>query len=71
MKKVFVYFLFIVPLTTSFGQTPTVLPRPDFHYNGQVGRTILDSDPAQFPQPVQASQGAPLQVHRKLVNLIT
>jgi arylsulfatase A-like enzyme len=39
--------------------TPTVLPRPDFHFKGSVGRTYLDSDPAQFPQPVQAPKGAP------------
>jgi hypothetical protein len=34
--------------------TPAILPRPDFHFSGEVGRTFLDSDPAQFPQPVQA-----------------
>jgi arylsulfatase len=39
--------------------TPTVLPRPDFHFSGQVGRTFLESDPAQFPQPVKAPKGAP------------
>ena len=39
--------------------TPSVLPRPDFHFPGNVGRTILDSDPPQFPQPVQAPKGAP------------
>lgn len=39
--------------------TPTVLPRPDFRFQGNVGRTYLDSDPAQFPQPVQAPKGAP------------
>ena len=39
--------------------TPGVLPRPDFHFTGEVGRTYLDSDPAQFPQPVQAPKGAP------------
>lgn len=43
---------------TSSG-TPDVLPRPDFHFHGQVGRTYQDSDPAQFPQPVQAPKGAP------------
>jgi len=41
------------------GGTPSVLPRPDFHFNGIVGRTFLDSDPPQFPQPVQAPKGAP------------
>jgi arylsulfatase len=39
--------------------TPTVLPRPDFHFQGTVGRTYKDSDPGQFPQPVQAPKGAP------------
>jgi arylsulfatase A-like enzyme len=39
--------------------TPSVLPRPDFHFPGSVGRTYLDSDPPQFPQPVQAPKGAP------------
>src|SRR5262245_21866961 len=41
------------------GSTPSVLPRPDFHFPGNVGRTYLDSDPPQFPQPVQAPKGAP------------
>jgi arylsulfatase A-like enzyme len=41
------------------GGTPSVLPRPDFRFQGNVGRTFLDSDPAQFPQPVQAPKGAP------------
>lgn len=41
------------------GGTPSVLPRPDFHFPGEVGRTYLDSDPAQFPKPVQAPGGAP------------
>jgi arylsulfatase A-like enzyme len=35
------------------------LPRPDFHFPGNVGRTYKDSDPPQFPQPVQAPKGAP------------
>ena len=39
--------------------TPSVLPRPDFHFPGNIGRTYRDSDPAQFPQPVQAPKGAP------------
>src|SRR5499427_5313958 len=41
------------------GDTPEVLPRPDFHFPGTVGRTYLESDPAQFPKMVQAPQGAP------------
>lgn len=39
--------------------TPQVLPRPDFHFPGTVGRTYLDSDPPQFPQPAKAPKGAP------------
>lgn len=59
MKKLLFFLSFTSPLFAAFAQTPTVLPGPDFHYNGQVGRTILDSDPPQFPQPVQAPKGAP------------
>ncbi|WP_422506175.1 arylsulfatase [Stenotrophomonas sp. GZD-301] len=40
-------------------RTPDILPRPDFHFPGEVGRTYLDSDPARFPQPVKAPDGAP------------
>ncbi|MFT3882913.1 MAG: hypothetical protein QM703_25065 [Gemmatales bacterium] len=40
------------------GSSPEVLPRPDFRYQGNVGRTILDSDKPQFPQPVQPPKGA-------------
>ena len=39
--------------------TPLVLPQPDFEFKGRVGRTILDSDKPQFPQPAQALEGAP------------
>ncbi len=39
--------------------TPTVLPRPDFRFPGEVGRTYLESDPPKFPQPVAAPKGAP------------
>src|SRR5215471_11675356 len=39
--------------------TPTTLPRPDFHFPGNTGRTYQDSDPGKFPQPVQAPKGAP------------
>ncbi|MCK7599008.1 arylsulfatase [Microbulbifer sp. CAU 1566] len=40
-------------------ETPEVLPRPDFHFKGKVGKTYKDSDPPEFPQPVQAPKGAP------------
>ena len=36
-----------------------VLPFQDFRFQGQVGRTIEDSDPAEFPQPVRPPAGAP------------
>src|SRR5262249_6716079 len=39
--------------------TSSVLPCPDLHCQCNVGRTYLDSDAAQFPQPVQAPKGAP------------
>lgn len=35
------------------------LPRPDFHFKGQVGRTYQDSDPPTFPQVVRPPKGAP------------
>jgi len=41
------------------GGSPGVLPRPDFHFPGEVGRNDLDSDSAQFPKPVEAPVGAP------------
>src|SRR5262245_8666834 len=47
------------PEPAPIGGTPSVLPRPDFHFLGNVGRTYLDSDPPRFPQPVQALKGAP------------
>src|SRR5271155_2556157 len=52
----------VQPITTpkpAAAGTPNVLPRPDFHFPGEIGRTYLDSDPAQFPKPVQAPKGAP------------
>jgi Sulfatase len=45
--------------TGSKAGTPSHLPRPDFRFPGQIGRTYLESDPAQFPQPVHAPEGAP------------
>src|SRR6476620_6884431 len=49
------------PVATSIPPPPPAqsLPRPDFHFPGNVGRTYLDSDPPQFPQPVRAPKGAP------------
>jgi arylsulfatase len=40
-------------------QAQDVLPFPDFHFQGTVGRTISDSDPPEFPQPKQPPKGAP------------
>jgi arylsulfatase A-like enzyme len=45
--------------TTGAAGTPLVLPRPDFHFRGDVGRTYLDTAKPQFPQPVQPPKGAP------------
>ena len=39
--------------------TPRVLPRPDFRFPGEVGRTYPEFDPAQFPKPVQAQRVHP------------
>jgi arylsulfatase len=52
---------------TAFAQSPASpatggllsLPRPDFRFQGQVGRTYQDSDPATFPQIVRPPKGAP------------
>src|SRR6266550_554551 len=35
------------------------LPRPDFHFPGNVGRTFEDSDPPALPKVVRPPQGAP------------
>src|SRR5258708_17940743 len=35
------------------------LPRPDFHFKGQIGRTYEDSDPPTFPQVLRPPKGAP------------
>ena len=39
--------------------TADVLPFPDFHFRGSVGRTFAESDPPEFPQPVKPPKGAP------------
>lgn len=72
MKPAFLTLSFLFALSApSFAQesttappapppgTPSVLPRPDFRFPGEIGRTYLESDPAQFPQPVKAPKGAP------------
>ena len=45
--------------TSKSARTPQILPRPDSHFEGNVGRTYLESDTPQFPQPVKAPKGAP------------
>lgn len=63
MKKITLLFTFLAAIAIAHAQdstgTPSVLPRPDFRFPGNVGRTYLESDPAQFPQMVQAPKGAP------------
>jgi hypothetical protein len=52
---------------TALAQSPSApspggslsLPRPDFRFKGEVGRTFQDSDPATFPQIVRPPKGAP------------
>lgn len=68
-KTLFLILLGCVMTSMSFSQeskpttiqqsTPTVLPRPDYRFKGQIGRTVATSDPAQIPQPVKAPAGAP------------
>ncbi|WP_152983944.1 sulfatase-like hydrolase/transferase, partial [Stenotrophomonas panacihumi] len=43
----------------SSAKTPNVLPRPDFKFLGEVGRTYMESDSPQFPQPIEAPAQAP------------
>ena len=47
------------PTPAKSSGTPQILPRPDSHFEGNVGRTYLESDTPQFPQPVKAPEGAP------------
>lgn len=37
----------------------SVLPFEEFRFKGSVGRTVTDSDPPEFPQPVRPPKGAP------------
>jgi arylsulfatase len=47
------------PARTAPPRDPVILPRPDFRYQGNVGRTIAESDAPQFPQMVRPPAGAP------------
>lgn len=64
MKVVAIYmglalFLAAAPLSAQSTNGGANLPRPDFKYNGKVGRTVSESDPPQFPALVSAPAGAP------------
>ena len=39
--------------------TSVVLPRPDFRFKGNVGRTVSESDAPEFPQSARPPAGAP------------
>lgn len=43
----------------ALAQESSSLPRPDFHFQGAVGRTYRDSDPPTFPKLVRPPAGAP------------
>jgi arylsulfatase len=49
------------PAATTVPPPPPMetLPRPDFQFKGQVGRTYQDSDPPTFPQVLRPPKGAP------------
>src|SRR4051794_5871545 len=47
------------PVGTSVPPPTESLPRPDFRFKGQVGRTYQDSDPSTFPQLMRPPNGAP------------
>src|SRR6266480_4079523 len=48
-----------IPTTIPPPAAAQSLPRPDFHFPGNVGRTYEDSDPPSFPQVVRPPKGAP------------
>jgi len=48
-----------IPTTIPPPAAAQSLPRPDFHFPGNVGRTYEDSDPPAFPQVVRPPKGAP------------
>lgn len=47
------------PKPTTGPAASSVLPLRDFRFQGSVGRTIQESDPPEFPQPVKPPKGAP------------
>lgn len=56
---IFVVSVYTIPLIAQNEGNEPILPRPDFKYKGNVGRTISESDAPQFPAPVKAPAGAP------------
>jgi len=48
-----------VRATAGTPKASTMLPFEDFRFQGNIGRTINDSDPPEFPQPVRPPKGAP------------
>jgi arylsulfatase A-like enzyme len=48
-----------IPISIPSPAATESLPRPDFHFPGNVGRTYQDSDPPTFPKIVRPPQGAP------------
>jgi arylsulfatase A-like enzyme len=48
-----------IPTNISPPAAAQSLPRPDFHFPGNVGRTYQDSDSPMFPQVVRPPKGAP------------
>jgi len=46
------------------GVTPSVLPRPDFHFPGEIGRTYLNSDPGSFHNQCRLPKAHPIFCRR-------
>lgn len=55
----------LIPATCALAQSPgegsgqVVLPYAEHKFDGNIGTTYKDSDPAQFPKRMQAPKGAP------------
>ena len=56
MKNVLAATLFVIAPCLAMAQGS--LPRPEHRFEGTLGTTFKDSDPAAFPQPVKAPEGA-------------
>ncbi len=44
---------------TAAPKSTSTLPFEDFRFRGNIGRTITESDPPEFPQPARPPKGAP------------